>query len=140
VIAAAGTPARAALAAAAALAEEGIAAAVLDARFVKPLDADALCEAASSAGRLVTVEESALAGGYGAACLEALSDRGLLGRVEVFRLGLPDAFVPHGDAGRQLAALGIDAGGIATAARGLLGAARGTPSRAAADAPARAAG
>jgi 1-deoxy-D-xylulose-5-phosphate synthase len=141
VIAAAGTPARAALAAAAALAEEGIAAAVLDARFVKPLDADVLCEAACSSGRLVTVEESALMGGYGAACLEALAERGLLRRVEIARLGLPDAFVSHGDAGRQLAALGIDAAGIAACVRRLVGAAaRGASGPTAVEAPSRAAG
>jgi 1-deoxy-D-xylulose-5-phosphate synthase len=141
VIAAAGTPARAALAAAAALAAEGIDAAVLDARFVKPLDAEALCTAASAAGRLVTVEESALAGGFGSACLEALADRGALGGVQVSRLGLPDAFVPHGDAGRQLAALGIDAAGIAAAARALLGVvAAAVPRLATPDEPSRAAG
>jgi 1-deoxy-D-xylulose-5-phosphate synthase len=123
VIAAAGTSARAALAAAVQLAEEGIDAAVLDARFVKPLDADLVCAAASAAGRLVTVEESALAGGFGSACLEALADRGLSG-VQVARLGLPDAFVSHGDAGRQLAGLGIDVEGIAAAARGIVEARR----------------
>jgi 1-deoxy-D-xylulose-5-phosphate synthase len=141
VIAAAGTPARAALAAAAALAAEGIDAAVLDARFVKPLDAEALCMATSMAGRLVTVEESALAGGFGAACLEVLADRGVLGGVQVSRLGLPDAFVTHGDAGRQLASLGIDAAGIAAAARALVGVAPADgPALAAPDARSRAAG
>jgi 1-deoxy-D-xylulose-5-phosphate synthase len=141
VIAAAGTPARAALAAAADLAAQGIAAAVLDARFVKPLDADALCPAVAAAGRLVTVEESALAGGFGTACLEALAERGVLAGVQVRRLGLPDAFVPHGDAARQLAALGLDAAGIAAAARALVGAAAGDgPSLAERDARRRAAG
>jgi 1-deoxy-D-xylulose-5-phosphate synthase len=114
---------------------------VLDARFVKPLDAEVLCTAASAAGRLVTVEENALAGGFGTACLEALADRGALGAVRVVRLGLPDAFVPHGDAGRQLAALGIDAAGIAAAARKLVGvAAADGPALAAPDARSRAAG
>ncbi len=141
VIAAAGTPARAALAAAAALADEGIVAAVLDARFVKPLDAEVLCAAVSAAGRLVTVEESALAGGFGTACLEALADRGALGGVQVSRLGLPDAFVSHGDAGRQLAALGLDAAGIAAAARALVGMAPAdTPHLATPDARSRSAG
>jgi 1-deoxy-D-xylulose-5-phosphate synthase len=123
VIAAAGTPAREALAAAALLAREGIDAAVLDARFVKPLDAELICTAASAAGRLVTVEEAALAGGFGSACLEALADRGVRD-VRVARLGLPDAFVTHGDAGKQLASLGIDAAGIAAAARGIVDARR----------------
>ncbi len=122
VIAAAGTPARAALAAAAELSASGIDAAVLDARFVKPLDEELLCASVSAARRLVTVEESALAGGFGAACLEALATRGVLASgVQVARLGIPDAFVPHGDAGRQLAQLGIDAAGIASAVRALVG-------------------
>ena len=108
---------------------------------MKPLDADVLCEAAAGAGRLLTVEESALAGGYGAACLEALAERRLLRHVEVSRLGLPDAFVPHGDAGRQLAAAGVDAAGIAAAARRLVGAAASHPApRERVDAPSRAAG
>ncbi|BDG02217.1 1-deoxy-D-xylulose-5-phosphate synthase [Anaeromyxobacter oryzae] len=125
VIAAAGAPALAALSAAAALGAEGIDAAVLDARFVKPLDEEALCDAVTGPRRLVTVEEGCLAGGFGAACLEALAARGVLADgVAVARLGLPDAFVGHGDAGRQLAALGLDAAGIARSVRELLGAER----------------
>ncbi|HEX9400158.1 MAG TPA: 1-deoxy-D-xylulose-5-phosphate synthase [Anaeromyxobacter sp.] len=121
VLAAAGTPARAALAAAALLSADGIDAAVLDARFVKPLDEELLCDAVADARRLVTIEEGTIAGGFGAACLEALADRGVLAGVQVARLGLPDAFVTHGDAGRQLASLGLDATGIAAAARALVG-------------------
>ncbi|HET9599531.1 MAG TPA: 1-deoxy-D-xylulose-5-phosphate synthase [Anaeromyxobacteraceae bacterium] len=118
---AAGTPLQAALAAAEALAAEGIAATVVDARFVKPLDEELVCRVARAAGRLVTVEENALAGGFGTACLEALDRAGLLAEVSVRRLGLPDAFVTHGDANRQRAELGIDAAGIAAAARELVG-------------------
>jgi 1-deoxy-D-xylulose-5-phosphate synthase len=122
VVAAAGTPARAALDAADALAREGIDVAVLDARFVKPLDEVALCAAAVRAGRVVTVEEAALAGGFGSACLEAFERHGLLDQgLRVRRLGLPDRFVGHGDAGRQLAALGLDAAGIARAVRAVVG-------------------
>jgi len=121
-VAAAGPAAHAAAAAAAQLAREGIHAAVLDARFVKPIDADALCDVVSAARHLVTVEEGTVAGGFGAACLEVLADRGVLARgVRTERLGLPDAFVPHGDAGAQLAALALDARGIGDAARRVLG-------------------
>ena len=102
---------------------------MIDARFVKPLDADLICTSAVAAGRLVTVEENALAGGFGTACLEALADRGALSRVQVARLGLPDAFVPRGDAGRQLSELGIDATGIAAAARALVAARPAKPVR-----------
>ncbi|HET9597508.1 MAG TPA: transketolase C-terminal domain-containing protein, partial [Anaeromyxobacteraceae bacterium] len=97
------------------------AATVVDARFVKPLDEELLCAAAAAARRVVTVEEAALAGGFGSACLEAFERRGVLGGLRVRRLGLPDAFVAHGDPARQRAALGFDAAGIAAAARELLG-------------------
>jgi 1-deoxy-D-xylulose-5-phosphate synthase len=120
-IASVGTTLAAALEAAGHLAEEGAAVTVVDARFVKPLDEELICALASAACRVVTVEESALAGGFGAACLEAFERHGLLGSLQVRRLGLPDEFVTHGDAAKQRARLGIDAAGIATAARELIG-------------------
>jgi 1-deoxy-D-xylulose-5-phosphate synthase len=119
---AAGTPAHAAMAAAVALAETGIEAAVVDARFVKPLDEETICGLAAQARRVVTVEENALAGGFGSACLEAFERAGLVEKgIQVRRLGIPDAFITHGDAARQRAELGIDAAGIAAAARALVG-------------------
>ena len=138
VVIALGTTLRAALAAAAALAEEGVAAAVLDARFVKPLDEGLIAGEAERARRVVTVEESCLAGGFGAACLERFERRGLVADgLRVGRLGLPDEFVTHGDAARQRAALGLDAAGIARACRELVGerakrggGLRGAPARA----------
>ena len=126
-VASIGTALRPALDAAALLAEEGIAVTVLDARFVKPLDEDLLCSLATAARRVVTVEENALPGGFGSACLEAFERRGILGDVQVRRLGLPDAFVTHGDAAKQRARLGLDAAGIAAAARELLGEAAPAP-------------
>ncbi len=121
-VVAAGPAAHAAAAAAEALARDGIEAAVLDARFVKPLDEDGICQLAAQAQRVVTVEENALAGGFGAACLEAFERRGLLAQgVRVRRLGLPDEFVAHGEQGAQRAALGLDAAGIEKACRELVG-------------------
>jgi 1-deoxy-D-xylulose-5-phosphate synthase len=117
----AGTAVYAAAAAAEALARDGIAATVVDARFVKPLDEDLLCTLADVCRRVVTVEEAALAGGFGSACLEAFERRNLLGHLAVRRLGLPDRFVTHGDANRQRAELGIDAAAIAAAAREVAG-------------------
>jgi 1-deoxy-D-xylulose-5-phosphate synthase len=128
----AGTPLASALAAADALAEEGVSAVVADARFVKPLDVDLVCSLAAAARRVVTVEEAALAGGFGAAVLEALEQRGLLGGVAVRRLGLPDEFITHGDANRQRAQLGLDADGIAAAARDLVSGRRNAGERGAA--------
>ena len=126
VVVAAGTPAHAALAAAEELARDGVEVAVVDARFVKPLDEETICGLAAQARRVVTVEENALAGGFGSACLEAFERCGLLAKgLEIRRLGIPDAFVTHGDAAKQRAEIGIDAAGIARAVRDLVGARAG---------------
>jgi 1-deoxy-D-xylulose-5-phosphate synthase len=117
-----GSTVRPAVAAAEALAAEGVAVSVVDARFVKPLDEDLVATEASRARRVVTVEEGCLPGGFGSAVLEALERRGLVAEgVVVRRLGLPDAFVTHGDPARQRAELGIDKDGIARACRELAG-------------------
>jgi 1-deoxy-D-xylulose-5-phosphate synthase len=84
---------------------------VVDARFVKPLDVALLERLASSHERLVTIEENALAGGFGSAVLEQVA-----GRVEVIRFGLPDAFVTHGDRARLLEDLGLTPQAVAAAA------------------------
>ena len=81
VIFALGKSATAAVEAAEALAEHGIECAVVDPIFVKPLDVDLLLEAARGAGRIVTVEENVLAGGFGSAVLEALAEAGMQERV-----------------------------------------------------------
>jgi len=107
-----------ALEAAEVLAAEGMAATVINARFVKPLDAELVCQVARRCGGVVTVEENAAAGGFGSAVVELLAERGL--RVPVRVLGLPDAFVPHGDRQRLLAEFGLDAAGITRACKELV--------------------
>jgi 1-deoxy-D-xylulose-5-phosphate synthase len=102
------------LSAADALHENGISAAVVDARFAKPLDAALLTAVAQRTGRLVTVEDHALAGGFGSAVLELLASEVPDARVE--RLGLPDRFMDHGDAGEQWKEAGIDVDAIVRAA------------------------
>lgn len=87
------------------LTEHGLDIGVINARFVKPLDVDCILSAAKATGRIITMEENVLAGGFGSAVLEALSDAGM--QVPVLRLGLPDAFVPHGDTGRLKDDLGL---------------------------------
>ena len=84
-----------ALQAAELLAADGIAAEVVNMRFVKPLDRELLLEAAGHVKLLVTVEENVLAGGFGSAVLECLADAGRT--VPLLRLGIPDRFVPQGD-------------------------------------------
>lgn len=76
------------------LREQGISAAVIDARFVKPLDAALITEWAEKTGRVITVEDHVRAGGFGSAVLELLAERGIQARVKL--LALPDQFVPHG--------------------------------------------
>jgi 1-deoxy-D-xylulose-5-phosphate synthase len=109
-----------ALAAASRLAADGIRATVVNARFVKPLDAATLERAARRTGRLVTVEDHVLAGGFGSAVLEALGELGLLADVAVRRLGIPDQFVEHGTQEELRAIVGIDAAAIERAGRALV--------------------
>lgn len=76
------------------LREQGKAVEHYDMRFVKPLDTEALREAARYE-RIYTVEDGVLMGGFGTAVQEALMDMGYRGRV--VRFGIPDTFVPHGN-------------------------------------------
>jgi 1-deoxy-D-xylulose-5-phosphate synthase len=76
------------------LAARGIAVTVADARFAKPIDAGLAAQLAAEHELLVTVEEGVLAGGFGSAVWETLSDAGLAPRI--LRVGLPDRYVTHG--------------------------------------------
>ncbi|MGI6707543.1 MAG: 1-deoxy-D-xylulose-5-phosphate synthase [Dethiobacteria bacterium] len=120
-VAAAGTVVNAALAAAERLFnEEGIDAAVINARFVKPLDEKLILEWAARCGRVLTVEENTLVGGFGSAVLELLSKRGLV--LPVRRLGIDDRFVEQGPRSLVLSLYGLDAEGIFREALSLAGA------------------
>jgi len=77
------------------LAEEGIRVAVVNARWAKPLDEELILRLARSTGRLVTVEDHVIAGGFGSAVLELLEHKGLTD-VKTRLIGLPDTFVEHG--------------------------------------------
>lgn len=77
------------------LKEYGVSAAVINARFIKPLDAECITGYATQTGRLITVEENVLAGGFGSAVLELLQSAGIRD-VQVKCLGIPDTFVEHG--------------------------------------------
>ncbi|WP_224958285.1 1-deoxy-D-xylulose-5-phosphate synthase [Geomonas subterranea] len=101
--------------AAAALSLEGIEVAVMNARFVKPLDAGLILELART-GLLVTVEDNVIQGGFGTAVLELLEEHGMTG-VRVVRLGYPDSFVEQGEQADLKAAYGLDAAGIARSVR-----------------------
>jgi 1-deoxy-D-xylulose-5-phosphate synthase len=100
-----------ALKAAEQLEKQGFSTTVVNARFVKPLDETLILTLAAKHGRVLTVEENVLAGGFGSAILELLADRGLTG-VSVQRLGIPDTFVEHGAPNILREKYGLDAAGI----------------------------
>jgi 1-deoxy-D-xylulose-5-phosphate synthase len=106
------------------LAEDGVESAVANARFAKPLDADLICRLAQECGRLVTVEENCVVGGFGSAVAELLNQQGL--RVPLLSLGLPDTFVSHGGREQLLAGLGLEPRAIADRVVGFVEAATRT--------------
>jgi 1-deoxy-D-xylulose-5-phosphate synthase len=73
----------------------GIHATVVDARFAKPIDAGLMAQLAAEHDLLVTVEEGVLAGGFGSAVWETLSEAGVA-PPRILRVGLPDRYVTHG--------------------------------------------
>ncbi|MEE2601681.1 MAG: 1-deoxy-D-xylulose-5-phosphate synthase [Pseudomonadota bacterium] len=91
---------------------------VLDMRWVKPLDRDAILKATASHTLLVTVEDHQRMGGAGSAVNELLHEEGLL--VDVLNLALPDHFIHHGKRDALLAQAGLDAEGIETQIRARL--------------------
>jgi 1-deoxy-D-xylulose-5-phosphate synthase len=112
VILALGTMVAPALEAAAELEKESnIRLTVINARFVKPLDAELILQLAQKYGTLITIEENALQGGFGTAVLELLEEHELSG-TRVLRLGYPDGYIPQGEQHELLAMLGLDPPGI----------------------------
>lgn len=95
------------------LKEQGISAGVVNARFVKPLDEEALEAASHKVKLIVTLEESALIGGFGEGVLDALNRRGRLQDCKVLNLGIPDEFVLHGKRELLLRDLGLDPQSVA---------------------------
>ncbi|MEE9274969.1 MAG: 1-deoxy-D-xylulose-5-phosphate synthase [bacterium] len=100
------------------LAELQIRAAVLNLRFVKPMDEEKVLELARRCRRIVTVEEGVRMGGMGSAVLELLADRGV--GVRAVRLGVPDEFIEHGAPQIQREYCNLTPGDITQAARDLL--------------------
>ena len=104
------------LSAAKRLATGGLDIKVINARFVKPLDRETILEELKTSPFVLTVEEAALAGGFGAAILELATDHGI-STAGVSRLGVPDRFIEHAERAELLAELGLDAIGIARACK-----------------------
>ena len=110
------------------LAEEGIETSVVNARFIKPIDNALLCEQARQVGFLVTVEENALAGGFGSAVLEVLESARLF-ETKVHRIGLPDRLIEQGSPELLRRTYGLDAEGIAASVQQALEARHPLPIR-----------
>ncbi|MDR4473939.1 MAG: 1-deoxy-D-xylulose-5-phosphate synthase [Nitrospira sp.] len=102
------------------LAQEGISAAVVNARFAKPLDTELILKTAKNVRCLVTVEEGCKMGGFGSAVLETLSEAGLMLRTKV--LGLPDWYIEQGPQDLLRERYGLTADGIYNSVKALFGA------------------
>jgi 1-deoxy-D-xylulose-5-phosphate synthase len=97
------------------LAPLGIDAAVVNARFVKPLDKDLLRELLARIPNLITVEDHVIAGGFGSAVLEFIGEEGI-SNLRIRRLGVPDRFIPHGTQDELRKLCGFDQEAITQAA------------------------
>ena len=93
------------------LSEHGIEATVINARFCKPLDTELMFPLAKQIGRVVTLEEGCLMGGFGSAVAEALLDADIL--VPIKRFGVPDILVDHAKPDQSKAELGLTSPQIA---------------------------
>ena len=97
------------------LREHGIEATVINARFAKPLDTELILPLAKQIGRVVTLEEGCLMGGFGSAVAEALLDANVV--VPVKRIGIPDVLVDHAEPNESKADLGLTSPQIAETVR-----------------------
>lgn len=101
------------------LQQEGVSAAVINARFVKPLDGDLIAAVAREVKCLLTAEESAAMGGFGSAVLELLSEKGII-NLPTKCLGLPDRYIEQGPQDLLREKYGLTAEGIHQQAKELL--------------------
>jgi len=94
---------------------EGLDVGVINARFAKPIDTETILRAIEETGFVITVEENALAGGFGSAVLEAVNAK-YIPTNHLRCLGIPDEFVEHGERSELLADLGLDVEGLVATA------------------------
>ena len=95
------------------LAQRGVSATVVDARFVKPIDPE-IAPLAACHRAVITIEDGTVTGGFGSGVSELLSAEGV--SVPLRRLGLPDNFIQHGAQAKLLQQFGLDAESVADAA------------------------
>ncbi len=122
-----GTTALTAERAADALAEDGVSAAVVNARFVKPLDDELILRMARKTGALVTVEEGSAMGGFGSAVLELLAREEL--QIPVRVIGIPDHFYDHASQGSLRRQAGLTIDDVVAAARAVVAQRAPVPAR-----------
>lgn len=113
-----GSTVEACIKAAGMLAEEGINASVYNMRFLKPLDREAV-RASARTGRIVTVEDNSVKGGFGSAVAETLFELGIKD-ISLKMLGFPDSFVEHGSQDALKSKYGLDAKSVCAAASSLV--------------------
>ncbi|MBI5286255.1 MAG: 1-deoxy-D-xylulose-5-phosphate synthase, partial [Deltaproteobacteria bacterium] len=101
------------------LEREGIDVAVVNCRFVKPLDRGLIIPLVKKIGRVITVEENVLQGGFGSAVMELLEGEGVT-EYSIKRIGIGDEFVEHGTQKELRGVVGVDADGIERAVRKML--------------------
>jgi 1-deoxy-D-xylulose-5-phosphate synthase len=110
------------------LEKDGYSVAVVNARYIKPLDVELIARMGQKCGRILTIEENALAGGFGSALLELLESE-KIHSVLVRRLGIPDKFIEHSETGLMLHNLGLDTDGIENSIREFIDETRSDPDR-----------
>jgi 1-deoxy-D-xylulose-5-phosphate synthase len=102
------------------LAAEGISAEVVNARFVKPLDTSMVDDVAKRIGRIITIEDGQIQGGFGSAVAEHIAQHHS-DSVDLLMHGIPDIYVDHGTQDELYGELKLDANGIADVAKDFLG-------------------
>jgi 1-deoxy-D-xylulose-5-phosphate synthase len=105
------------------LAKENIKVAVINGRFIKPLDDELIAKYCRPNAKIITVEEGSLAGGFGSAVMERVQQLGIE-NVEFHRIGIPDEYVHHGSQDVLRAQYDLHAEGIARRVREFVGAGR----------------
>jgi 1-deoxy-D-xylulose-5-phosphate synthase len=103
------------------LARQGLSPTLVDARFVKPLDTGFYTKLCAKHSRIITLEPNTLAGGFGSAVLELVSQIAPRNGPAVLRLGYPDAFVSHGSVEQLRRDVGLDAASIVAQVKKFLG-------------------
>src|SRR5260221_1646863 len=112
--------------AAEALAKDGIDVAVINARFIKPLDEELIQRFCKPGAKIITVEEGSLAGGFGSAIIERCEQLGIRD-VDFHRIGIPDEYVHHGTQDVLRAQYDLHPEGIAKRVRDFLAASDRAP-------------